>query len=752
MYIVIAAEEIVSYFIYFCSLCQTWLFSNRTIMNKRIITFCICIFPVLFHVSIDSAAQRPIKSGKEIEITGWTDDSHYIIRQYGNDRLPVHKSVDIRSGKAVVIQPEKKESEIVSEMLPGNFPIGYKAVLSPDRESAVVITGNDLFLTRKGMGEPRRLTFDDDIETNVQFSPDGTKIAYTAAKDLYFLDLLTYREFRLTFDATDRIYNGYASWVYMEEILGRASEYSAFWWSPDSRKIAFLRTDETDVPLFTLNRLEEADGLHGLLEQVPYPKAGDPNPKVRMGMADISSGRITWVKTDCRIDQYIAWPFWKPDGSKLAVQVLNRDQDNLQIILADPETGNYKEIYRESRKTWVQFFEDVYVMRNGKGFILRSSKSDWENLYLCGWEGKEPYPVTRFDWRVNEVVKVDEEGGMIYFTGTGPESTDNHLFRINLDGSRLLQVTKGPGVHEVSISQKGSYFIDSWNNITTPGSIIALDKRGRIIKEIHSFEQPEYEPDKHSRSELARIKTSDGLFEMPAMITFPVNFDPSRKYPVVFTIYGGPDSKNITGNSWQDPTPSWYSSNGIITFKVDHRGSGHFGKKGLDYLHRALGSWEILDYTDAVRWLLEKPYVDGSRMGIAGSSYGGYMTCLALTKGSAFWTHGIAGSPVTDFRLYDNIYTERYMDTPGENPDGYDRGSALKWAGNLKGKLHLTHGDLDDNVHLQNTIQLISRLQDEIKYFSFMLYPGQRHGWGGPKAMSLRNENNSFWIRHFFDK
>ena len=603
-------------------------------MNKAFIARYLCFLPVLFHVSIISPAQRPVRTGQETRVTGWIDDSHYIIRQYVNDMLPVYKSVDIRSGKEVVVQPEKTEDEIVSDMLPDNFPIGYKAVLSPDRESAVVITGNDLFLAGKGMGEPRRLTFDDDVETNVQFSPDGTKIAYTAAKDLYFYDLVTFRESRLTFDATDRIYNGYASWVYMEEILGRASEYSAFWWSPDSRKIAFLRTDETDVPLFTLNRLEEGDGLHGLLEQVPYPKAGDPNPKVKMGIADVFSGKITWVKTDCSIDQYIAWPFWKPDGSKLAVQILNRDQNSLQIILADSEKGDFKEIYSESRKTWVEFFEDVYVMLNGKGFILRSSKSDWENLYLCGWEGKEPYPLTGFDWRVNEVVRVDEEGGMIYFTGTGPESTDNHLFRVNLDGSRLLQVTKGPGVHDVIISPKGNYFIDTWSNITTTGSIVALDKKGRIIKEIHRFEQPEYKPGLHSRSELTRIRTSDGLFDMPAMITFPVNFDPSRKYPVVFTIYGGPDSKNIRGNSWQDPTPSWYSSNGIITFRVDHRGSGHFGKKGLDYMYRALGSWKysIMPMRSGGS---AKPYVDGSRMGITGSSHGGYLTCLALTKGSS---------------------------------------------------------------------------------------------------------------------
>jgi dipeptidyl-peptidase-4 len=346
---------------------------------------------------------------------------------------------------------------------------------------------------------------------------------------------------------------------------------------------------------------------------------------------------------------------------------------------------------------------------------------------------------------------VDEDLKLIYFSASGTESSDEHAYRAGLDGNNLLQITKGNGTHSVSISSKGTYFIDTWSNITSAGSIIAYDKKGKMLKEIFKFEQPVYDPAKSSKAEFVKIMTSDSLFNMPAIITYPLNFDPSVKYPVVFDIYGGPDFKNVS-DRWPGNNPSWYSQNGIITFRVDHRGSGHFGKRGLDFIYRSLGKWEILDYEDAVKWLRKKPYVDSTRMGMTGTSYGGYMTCLALTKGAGFWTHGVAGMPVTDFRLYDDVYTERYMDTPQNNPEGYKDGSALTYAKNLKGKLFLYHADMDDNVHMQNSIYLISKLQDEGKSFRFMLYPNGRHGWGGAKAVHVRNETNNFWLENFFGK
>jgi dipeptidyl-peptidase 4 len=718
----------------------------------KVLQFIICTFFLSAEIFLSEAdAQKSKRGENQIAVTGWADDTHYLFRSFDENKNLITRSIDVKTGKGVIVTAKVSDRDLIATLLPAGTSFTVNDVLSPDSNSLVLLKDNDLFLFTSADRRMRRLTNDKSPEVNTHFSPDGKKVAYTKNKDLYVYDLLKGNETRLSFDASDKIYNGYASWVYFEEILGRTSHYTAFWWSPDGTKLAYLRTDETDVPVFTLNRQDESDGLHGLIEAIPYPLPGDPNPKVKMGIADIGTGKTAWVKTDYSIDQYIACPFWTPDSKRLGVQILNRDQTNLTIILADPSSGDFTQIYDESRKTWVEFIQDIYVLKNGSGFIVRNYRNDWHNLYLSGLDGKQIQQLTDFSFMVTSIERVDEDARLIYFYATGKESTDKHLYRIGLDGKNLIQMTVGEGTHDVSISPEGNYLVDTWSSVANPGSIILLDNMARVLKEVYNFGSQPTDQVKRSRSEIVKIMTSDGHFNMPAIITYPLNFDPSKKYPVVFSIYGGPGSKNVS-NIWQGNNPSWYSQNDIITFTVDHRGSGQFGMKGMEYLHRNLGKWEILDYEDAVKWLRSKPYVDSLRIGITGTSYGGYLTCLALTKGADYWTHGVAGMPVTDYRLYDNIYTERYMDTPKENPEGYKDGSALNYVKNFKGKLYLYHADMDDNVHLQNSIYLISKLQDEGKSFEFMLYPDGRHGWGGPKANHIKNETNNFWLRNFFGK
>ncbi len=724
-------------------------------MKQHYIRLQIILF--LF-ISAAVAGQRPGQEYKPGFIK-WIDDGRMLIRLYDEEKKPVVRSednlvtveYDCRTGKSVKVEKYRTEMQQLSDLLPEGVTPSPDMAVSSDRNSVVILKDNDLWYYTAGNREGKRLTEDTGKEMNARFAPGDRKLAYTKDKDLYYYDLDAARETRLTFDATDRVYNGWASWVYMEEILGRGSRYAAFWWSPDAGKIAYLQTDDNPVPLYYLNALETTDGTHGRMEITPYPKPGDPNPKVKMGVVDLSSGKTTWVKTDETEDQYIAWPSWTPDSRQLMVQVLNRDQNDMRFILAEVNTGDFAEVYRENRPTWIDFFEDIYVMKDGSGFIVRSYRSDWYNLYYYGWDGSLKSQITNFDWKVTELIRVDEAKKEVYFHGTGPDPLGNHLYRIRLDGTRLQQITTGDGFHTASVSPGGSWFIDTWSTLGDPGGITLIDRKGKTVRSLYREEAPDFDASKHQKTELVKIKTADGLFDMPALITYPLNFDPSGKYPIVFTIYGGPDAGSIR-NRWQGLQPRWYAENGIVTINVDHRGSGNFGKKGLDYMHRSLGKWEVSDYSDAVKWLRQQSWADASRMGITGGSYGGYMTCMALTAGSDYWTHGISDYPVTDWRLYDNVYTERYMDTPEDNPEGYENGSAITHAPGLKGKLMIRHGDMDDNVHMQNTIWMITTLQDLNKPFEMMIYPGERHGWGGPKRVFMTNEGNSFWLRHFFGK
>ena len=690
--------------------------------NKQLIIISSLI--IVFALSMFSATAQQFRRGGTPRIS-WADDTHYYQTQKDKNGEDILMLVDAATGKA------KKAKD---------KPAGFSMP-----SLRVAVSDGEIYLTNSDTDTRRQLTANPGLERNPRFSPDQKRIAFTRDHDLFVIDIETGLERALTTDGDSLIYNGYASWVYYEEILGRGSRYAAFWWSPDGQKLAFLRFDDHPVPLFTLMR---ADSLHGAPEFTRYPKPGDPNPIVKLGIADVESGKIVWADFDEKIDQYIAWPFWKPDSEEMLIQVLNRDQNHMQFFMVNPDNGSVRKIYDEQRKTWIDFSEDIRVLDDGSGYIHRSAKSDWMNLYYYDWDGKLKAQLTDFDFRVNRVNNIDEENGLLYFTATGGNSVESHYFRVNLDGSGLVQLTEGPGSHSVSMSPGGSYLIDTWQNVSQPPIIELRNKKGDLVRVIEKTEFT-YDPSKHTKTELVRIPTPDG-FNLPATITYPLNFDPGKKYPVIFTIYGGPDAGGVSNRF--NSRPSWNAENGIITFNIAHRASGHFGKKGTDYMWRNLGKWEILDYAEGVKWLRTKPFVDPKRMGITGGSYGGYTTAMALTAGAEYWTHGIANLSVTSWNLYDNVYTERFMDTPEQNPEGYKAGSAMTHADKLVGKLRIVHGEMDDNVHMQNSLQLVSKLQDLGKEFEFMIYPNGRHGWGGAKATHNANEQRKFWMKHFFGK
>ncbi len=339
----------------------------------------------------------------------------------------------------------------------------------------------------------------------------------------------------------------------------------------------------------------------------------------------------------------------------------------------------------------------------------------------------------------------------MYFTSRKENSTRTDLYRVDLDGKNQLRLTFGTFTHITNLSPGGSYFITRYSNASTPDKLALLNNKGKQIAELGDSKGADFDQTEMARTEIVRIPSEDGLFELPIRITWPLNYDPSKKYPVMVNIYGGPNAGTVR-DGWQfSGLTQWWAKEGLIQVAMDHRASGHFGKNGVNYMHRNLGDWEIKDWITIVKWLRQRG-ADSTRVGIAGFSYGGYMTCIALTKGAGYFTHGLAGGSVTAWELYDTHYTERFMDTPKENPEGYAKGSVMNHIDRYKGLLRIYHGTMDDNVHLQNSLQLVKKLQDAKKHFEFMVYPGGRHGWGGNQQSHSTNENNMFIYKNLLNK
>jgi dipeptidyl-peptidase 4 len=676
-------------------------------------------------------------------ITGWLDAQRYLETRTGGDGERRLYVVDAADGRAQVF----RDYAAMKRDLPKGADPARPAANTDDYRRAIYVADGDIYLYDAASGRVRRLTATPEPERTPRFSPDGRWVAYTRANNLFAYDLDGQIERQYTSDGSDTVYNGWASWVYYEEILGRASQYAAFWWSPDSSTLAFMRFDDSPVPIFPIY---DAAGQHGVLEQQRYPKAGDPNPHVRMGMASVSDGAVVWADFDPKADHYIAWPFWTPDSKTLTVQWMNRGQDTIRFYNCDAATGAKRQIFEEKQDAWVEFFEDLYYFRDGSGFLLRSNVDGWDHLYYYASDGTLKRRLTEGDFRVASIEHVDEPGGFVYYTMRPAGATwDVHLMRVRLDGSGAQRLTSTAGQHTVQVSPGGRYFIDTFSNITTPPQMMLRRGDGTLVRNMGDALTPSAAQVTWGRGDLFTIPSGDG-FDLPASWVLPPDFDPSRRYPVIFTVYGGPDAGR-TFNVFPHLQAHYWAQRGVITISVDHRGSGHFGKKGAALMHRNLGKWEMHDLSAAATWLRTKSFIAGDRIGVVGGSYGGYVTLMALSYGAGTFNYGQAGSAVTDWRLYDTVYTERFMDKPDENPEGYKNGAVLTWIDRYTGGLRITHGTIDDNVHLQNSLQVVDWLTANNRPFELMLYPGSRHGLRPVQRAHQNRESHEFWVRRLLD-
>ena len=588
---------------------------------------------------------------------------------------------------------------------------------------------------------------------NLTLSPDSAYVAFTRRNDLYTIRLADRKETRLTFDGNDSVLNGYASWVYMEEILGRAGRYRAFWWSPDSRRLAFFRTDDSRVPLFTIT---DSPGQHGYVEIMRYPKPGDPLPQVQAGIVSPDGGKITWAAPGYATEYYLGLPYWRPDGQALWLQWLNRGQNHYRLLEIAVDSGAAKELYEERQNTWIALDDEprIRFLSSGKGFILASDKSGWQQLYLHDMSGRLLHRITAGSYTVAEVLAVDEKAQTVYFTAYKDRPGALDFYKTGLDGKRLQRLSFGDYSHRIALSPDCRYFITTYSNVETPPQVALYRTNGQFICAIQDTRNENFDRYERPETRFLTLRSDDGRFDIPLRITLPLYMEADKKYPVKMNVYGGPGAMQAR-NEWSDPFAGdvyRYARDGLLQVTPDHRGSGHNGKTGQEEMFRRLGYWEIMDYSQVVRWLQENAQADTGKILITGFSYGGYITCYALTYGAGVFTHGSAGGSVTDWQLYDAIYTERYMDMPADNPDGYAAASALTHAAGLKGKLLLTHGLRDENVHAQNTFQLVSVLENSGKDFELMLYPESRHGYRGNKREHSRNQELEFIYTYLLGK
>ncbi|MGE5400173.1 MAG: S9 family peptidase [Ignavibacteriales bacterium] len=581
-------------------------------------------------------------------------------------------------------------------------------------------------------------------QSNVKFSPDSRSIGFVRGNNLFTIDIATGREKQLTFDGSDVILNGHFDWVYEEEF----SVIDGWEWSPDGRNIAFWRLDQSQEPEVELT---DWDSLYFSHVKYRYPKPGAHNALVKIGVVNLNDGKTQWMDLGRETDIYIPRIKFTADPNILSIQRLNRLQNRLQLLFCDIKTGAARLIIEEKNdKAWVDVEDNLAFLGNGKEFIWSSEKDGYTHLYLYNYSGEEVNQITKGNWVVSGLLGVDEVNRKAYYTSNERGRRFTDVYTISLDGKNKKRLSAEPGTHSVSLSTNSKYYIDKYSSTGSIYSTALYDEGGKKIRTLIEGDMTPFREYNLSPVEFFTIRTSDGV-DLDASMIKPHNFDETKKYPVVVINYNGPGSQQVT-DTWGSVNGLWeqlLAEKGYIVLTVDCRitGGRNAAYKALAY--KNLGYWEVNDLTETAKYLQSLPYVDGSRIGIWGWSYGGFTSASAILRAADYFKAAIAVAPVTHWKFYDSIYTERYMSLPELNPKGYEESSPLYYAGRLKGKFLLIHGTGDDNVHFQNSAELVNRLVDAEKQFRVMYYPGRDHSIrGGNTRIQLFNLMTDFFVNN----
>jgi dipeptidyl-peptidase-4 len=625
---------------------------------------------------------------------------------------------------------------------------------SPRGDVILIEEMNDLWLIDPETRALRRLTNDGEEKEVPTFSPAGGRVAFVKKHDLYVVDVASGAVRQLTHDGSETVYNGRFDWVYEEELANRSTA-RAYEWSPDGKRIAYLRLDDGPVPDYPITNFL---ATHVSLIHERFPQAGDPNPvpSLHVVAVDDPAARPAEISLDRQQVEYFGPSFtWTPDGAAVCFLALNRAQSDVAVHRWEPRTASDRVLLVEHDPYWVNSVEPPQFLANGREFLWISERDGWQHAYLYAADGALIRQVTRGAWMMEEPSlpeashsQPNPRADWLYFASTNPDPRERQLYRTHLDGSGLERLTSEAGTHALDLSPSGRYLVDHFSTPDAPPVARLLKSDGTLVATIDA-------PANHladyalGKREFVELKAPDGA-TLYAQLTKPADFDPTRKYPVIVDVYGGPHAQ-LVQKHWDGGGlyEQLLGQNGFLVWTLDNRGSWGRGHAWESAVFENLGKHELEDQLAGVAYLKTLPYVDGARIGIRGWSYGGYMTLYALTHAPDVFKCGAAGAPVTDWTFYDSIYTERYMRTPRENPGGYKSSSALAAAANLKGKLLIIHGTSDDNVHMQNTVNFLNALIEAGKPYEFHMQPGQKHGFQGDSRRTYLDERIlEFFLRN----